>query len=753
MTVRVILIRDQEEHVVTGAAIGAVQIAAHDGIRFENIDFDKADMKLDGRDLLLVAHTEAGDEEIRLKDFISAETGAPAANIVGDDKAAAEIMQAIEPAAGQNAEQILQHSQRIGYTGIYEYVYNNLALAGPPHDFDTDGNGDDDIVGANSQLTDVPGFYDDGVRSSAIPPLALINLNGDTLNFQIAGLTGLVDRPTAGGLVPDAAIVGGRPGALISEMVVEIVGGVQAGDDLHFRAGTDTTGFTVSAYDPVTHLLRISGIGTFAQYDAFIHALELTAENTGGTPPPPDFVEVKRSIQITVTDDGATPETATATVYGADPAFTNGDDVRNFNDPAFDGSQYADGSQFIGGLGGDRFDLPQDLASAIQSGYTDSLGHPLHPIYGDLNDGVTYDPAAVNTADSVVGSIFNDTIYGESGQDSIEGGQGDDYLIGGDQRDTLVGGTGADTLDGSTGGDDDITFGDFANYVYDNANITINLNDNSQNHGGDAEGDVLLNIEEIDVGNGNNFLTGNAHRATNLQAGTGANTLVGGDQGDLLVSAGAGSSLVGGDGADTLQGQGTLLGGDGADSIQGSGFIDGGAGDDIITAGSSGDTIFGGVSGFDRIDARGGDDLIIVNGNFTGDATAAFINGGGGSDTLQLLADVNLDLRSDPATPFQAFQGIETIDLIGAPANGRLPATSGDHSVTLDVDNLSALLNGATNTLRILADIGDVVNLSTSAGGTWSSAAGASNTTIWTNSADLNQHIQIDNAAAVSIVP
>jgi Ca2+-binding RTX toxin-like protein len=56
-------------------------------------------------------------------------------------------------------------------------------------------------------------------------------------------------------------------------------------------------------------------------------------------------------------------------------------------------------------------------------------------------------------AETIPGTVANDTIRGEGGADSLVGGLGNDSLNGGDGDDTAVGGAGADTLIGGIGND------------------------------------------------------------------------------------------------------------------------------------------------------------------------------------------------------------------------------------------------------------------------------------------------------------
>ncbi|MEP2890005.1 Hint domain-containing protein [Tateyamaria sp.] len=114
-----------------------------------------------------------------------------------------------------------------------------------------------------------------------------------------------------------------------------------------------------------------------------------------------------------------------------------------------------------------------------------------------------------------------------------------------------------------------------------------------------------------------------------LQGGSGNNFDVQGGAGnDILLSGGGNNQLFGGAGDDVLVGEsgtGNLQGGNGNDTIiQEDGTYN-------IVAGNGADTIIinGGTS--NNIAANGGDDTVILN-----VATTAFVNGGGGTNTLVL---------------------------------------------------------------------------------------------------------------------
>ncbi|WP_292290333.1 Hint domain-containing protein [Marivita sp.] len=236
-------------------------------------------------------------------------------------------------------------------------------------------------------------------------------------------------------------------------------------------------------------------------------------------------------------------------------------------------------------------------------------------------NGVTFDAAGGN--DSVIGSAGNDSIDGGAGDDTLRGGDGNDTLTGGDGtndlhgdagNDSLVGnssdgftnmegGSGADTLDGSAG-----TW-DIASYYTSSTGVTVDLTDGLAELGGDAQGDVLIGIEQIDGSNlFDDVLIGDAG-VTELKGFGGDDTLV-------LNTAGSGLAL-GGDGADTVfggHGDDTLFGGDGNDSLfarDGNDSLYGEAGNDRLEAGGGTNQLVDGGEGDDSLFNGGGDGTAI----------------------------------------------------------------------------------------------------------------------------------------------
>ncbi|WP_175426673.1 calcium-binding protein [Azospirillum brasilense] len=138
-------------------------------------------------------------------------------------------------------------------------------------------------------------------------------------------------------------------------------------------------------------------------------------------------------------------------------------------------------------------------------------------------------------------------LAGGTGFDLLKGEEGDDWLFGGANEDTLVGGKGKDLLDGGAGKD-------VASYEGEEAAVTVNLS-GPMTAGfvtakvGGVDEDILVNIEDIWGGLGDDALTGDA-KDNFLKGGIGADTLSGGDGNDRLQGDPGKDVLNGGFGTD-----------------------------------------------------------------------------------------------------------------------------------------------------------------------------------------------------------
>jgi len=148
---------------------------------------------------------------------------------------------------------------------------------------------------------------------------------------------------------------------------------------------------------------------------------------------------------------------------------------------------------------------------------------------------------ASDAGDWMVGSDGNDTIDGLGGSDILTGGAGSDTLTGGLDEDELQGGAGNDVLRGSEGGDiiDGGAGTDAAMYSESTVGVTISLAAGT-GVGGNAQGDVLISIETVYGGLGNDTLVGSV----------GNDGLVGGAGNDVLRGLAGKDTLIGGAGAD-----------------------------------------------------------------------------------------------------------------------------------------------------------------------------------------------------------
>lgn len=176
-------------------------------------------------------------------------------------------------------------------------------------------------------------------------------------------------------------------------------------------------------------------------------------------------------------------------------------------------------------------------------------------IVGTPNDDVLYGRLG---RDVICGLGGDDTLYGNAGDDILDGGPGDDVLNGDAGNDTLLGGDGDDVLAGGMG-NDSLAGGagtDTASYAEKVVSVTASL-DGLANDGASGENDLIgSDIENLTGGTGADTLVGNDD-PNMLIGGAGADTLIGGAGDDRLVGGYQYDVLLGGTGNDTLYADGT----------------------------------------------------------------------------------------------------------------------------------------------------------------------------------------------------
>jgi Ca2+-binding RTX toxin-like protein len=306
-----------------------------------------------------------------------------------------------------------------------------------------------------------------------------------------------------------------------------------------------------------------------------------------------------------------------------------------------------------------------NAADGVTSGDDDVFG-------GDGHDTIR----GLGGNDDLFGEDGRDKVYGGAGNDWIEGGRGNDDLFGGDDNDLLFGqegddelygednddyldgGAGADLLDGGDGRDVAVYYGSEEGVHVSLAPLLLIGGGNS---GGDAEGDILIDIEDLVGSRYDDELFGNDQ----------ANLLWGMEGNDVLVGGGGGDEIDGGEGIDTASYQGSaegvtvsLL----ADTASG-GDAEGDTLDNIeILIGSSHADTLSGDDGDNALDGRGGDNTLY---------------GYGGEDGLWGGEDDDTMYGGDDADALKGFGGDDVLDG-GDGADAMWGGTGNDHYVVDD---------------------------------------------------------------------
>ena len=282
-----------------------------------------------------------------------------------------------------------------------------------------------------------------------------------------------------------------------------------------------------------------------------------------------------------------------------------------------------------------------------------------------------------NAAESLVGGDMDDTLNGGRGDDTLDGGDGDDVLFGGTQSDRLDGGAGNDNLLGGNG-NDTVEGGSGSD------TLSGSIGNDSLNGGG--SGDRLFGDDGADTLNGGggsdrvDYLIGTESIFVDLETGE---AIGGFADGDVLISI---ESLFGGKGDDTLN------------ALEAGSRLNGAGGDDIVT-GRSGDDFLAGGNGNDVVTGGAGDDLMYGNrgdDTLNGGAGDDTLRGSTGADTFIFSAgtgdDIVLDFRSNDLLDLSAT----TTDFTSL-ADVQAAATTTEAGLLIDLGGGdSVLLVGAT---------------------------------------------------------
>jgi Ca2+-binding RTX toxin-like protein len=285
----------------------------------------------------------------------------------------------------------------------------------------------------------------------------------------------------------------------------------------------------------------------------------------------------------------------------------------------------------------------------------------------------------------------DDLLFGGAGDDELDGDTGVDRLVGGDGNDFLEGGVGADRLDGGAGIDTARYYGSYGGVAVDLSTGTVS--------GSDAQGDILVSIENVTAGQGNDTLIGNAG-ANVLKGQTGNDLLRGGagadrlDGGldtdtvsyytgsigvtvDLLANAGSGGDAEG----DTLIGFENVSGSQGNDRITGNIVAN-------LLQGWNGDDVLHGGYGADRLDGGGGIDTASYANSWVGVTVDLSTGTGRGGDA-----------EGDILVSIENLDGSQKADtLIGNAGANRLDGGAGSDIVAYSNSSIGVTVDLAAGT-------------------------------------------------------
>jgi|GEM_PF-718004 len=366
--------------------------------------------------------------------------------------------------------------------------------------------------------------------------------------------------------------------------------------------------------------------------------------------------------------------------------------------------QALDGNDIlVGNAGDDSLDGGNDIDTASYRRDLDNVFVNLEQNFA--NDGFG-GVDTLNSIENVIGSAFDDSIIGDEVDNIIHAGDGDDLVESRDGEDIIFGEAGVDTLyaeegdDFLVGGEDgDILDGgndkDTASYFTSAERVAVSLA-TGKGWAGDAKGDELSNIENLEGSEFEDLLTGDD--GENIISGLAGNDLIkakGGDDwldggedddrlfgqagddtldgqtGDDLLKGGTGNDILGGDdGNDQLFGQAgvdTLEGNDGND------VLDGGSENDLLLGGEGNDQLLG-QQGDDSLDGGNGDDQL------EGGNQNDFLTGGNGDD--QLYGQAGVDTLEGNGGNDYLEGGAGNDQLSGDEGNDRLFGQNGNDLLT-----------------------------------------------------------------------
>ncbi|NRA87331.1 MAG: hypothetical protein HRU28_08045 [Rhizobiales bacterium] len=275
---------------------------------------------------------------------------------------------------------------------------------------------------------------------------------------------------------------------------------------------------------------------------------------------------------------------------------------------------------------------------------------------------------------------------GDDSDATIYGTDGDDIMTGTNNDNKFLGSLGADMIDGR-GGRDTATYEDSPSAVQ------IDLLGNV-GKGGYAEGDTLVNIEELRGSNYNDTLVGN-EKVNFIKGGSGAD-IINAKGGDDFITGGAGADIInGGDGIDHISYYDSKSAVE-INLITGLGKGGDAEGDTFINIeniqGSSYDDILIGDGNDNQIYSRGGNDSISIKGN-------DIVSGGEGIDKIifddgYVVSDIDI-LKNDNKIIITVKNSDNSMDTVTLDSTETYEIVNGNNIQSVDIKTIWGDLSAA----------------------------------------------------------
>ncbi len=290
-----------------------------------------------------------------------------------------------------------------------------------------------------------------------------------------------------------------------------------------------------------------------------------------------------------------------------------------------------------------------------------------------------------DAADTLVGSTADNLLAGNGANDELHGLEGADTLDGGAGDDMLSGGLGADSLVGGDGNDR-------ASYRTSAEGVRVDLA-SGEAALGDAAGDTLIGIENLEGSAFADTLTGN----------NGANHLIGNAGDDILTGGASADTLHGGAGQDEFIYTGPA-------DFDATEAVNGGNGyDTILFAGSGGETLVlsSNVSGVEEARVAGGSLDLHINAALANGTGEVSLIGNTGNNQLTGNDLANLLVGEEGSDTLTGGAGADT--LIGSLGADHLDGGVGSDWVSYLNSSLGVSVNLA-DTVQVIGEAeGDVL--------------------------------------------